>query len=74
MSEVKHQFTPIATVTRREDGRFDVVVDWSDSYQGGYTDDNPDPDHPEGVAACDAIDAWIKTQAKAFIIPAKENR
>ena len=69
MSDTRHQFTPIVTVTLREDGRYEVEFDWTDSYQGGYTGDDIDLDYkPESEAVIDAVDQWINRQPSSLII------
>lgn len=53
-------FLPIVSVTRRNDGRWNVHFDWADSCDSA--------DKPISWAACEAIDEWVKSQPKTIII------
>ena len=68
----RHVFLPVVALTEREDGRYDVKIDWLGSYDHTTTagDDRFDdqPGSP-GDRASRALDAWIKTQRSGFIIP-----
>lgn len=65
-----HVFQPYVNVVARPDGRWDVSLDWADSYLGAESPDGPDPANPEHAAVCDAVDAWAKTLPASAVIPA----
>lgn len=69
---VVHQFTPIVSVTLREDGRYDWEVDWGGAYFGSYdlTNDDVPEDGDAAVRAIAAVDAWVATLVPKTIIPA----
>lgn len=78
---VEHLFQPIVTMRRRPDGRWDMAVDWSDSYLYGVdvrpgSDCQPihETDAPASAAACAALDAWTQTMVKTCIVPAVEHQ
>lgn len=73
---VVHQFTPIVSVTLRDDGRYDLDVDWGSSYFGSY--DAANDDVSEGaesvLQAIAAMDVWSASPIvrSGIIPPAKE--
>lgn len=76
---IQHRFQPIVTMTRRDDGRFDVEVDWSGSQIDDFDSTrNTEASHDEASAkASFALDDWIERQGavagvQRFIIPACE--
>lgn len=72
---VKQRFQPIVSLTPRDDGRFDVEVDWDSSQIPGWdieaSEEVYDDSTPEAIAAAEALDAWVdRSGPQRFIIPA----
>lgn len=75
---IDYCYTPFVTVKKREDGRFDVEIDWSCSFQ--YSHDNDESRREIGSGMRDyhwapyaedqerALDHWIASQPTTFII------
>jgi hypothetical protein len=60
-------FLPIVQVIEREDGRLTVEFDWFDSLNGEATDEGTHITiYAEEVA--EALDEWLCTQPKSFVI------
>jgi hypothetical protein len=70
-----HQFTPVVNVRRRDDGRFEVDIEWLDAYYGSYLADGTDVATTEDARdvdidrACAAVDAWRTNGPRTFLIP-----
>lgn len=75
---LQHVFNPVVTVTLREDGRYRVQFDWSDSYQYAFdTDTESELSESEAFPECDlvcaAVDSWV-TDRHPIIIPPADSR
>ena len=69
-------FQPIVSVVEREDGRFDIEIDWADSYSHTFdgVEDEVYESEPGtlGQKAADALDQWLQNQPKHFVIAPRE--
>ena len=60
-----HRFMPLVSMKLREDGRYDLEIDWTDSQIESWDEEKNDavvidgPGEP-GQDAAQALDAWIK--------------
>jgi hypothetical protein len=61
MATPEYYFMPYATMRQREDGRWDLTIDWADS-QVHYTDEDG-KDQPSELS-----DEWVKAHPTRFII------
>jgi lauroyl/myristoyl acyltransferase len=71
MATPEYYFMPYATMRQREDGRWDLTIDWADS-QVHYTDedgkDQPSELSDEAQAVAALLDEWVKAHPTRFII------
>lgn len=74
MSDRKqYKIQPIITLLPREDGRYDVDIDWQGEWwtfdPGSSGGEDYGDESPEALAAQAALDEWLNKQPERFIIP-----